>query len=256
MEKLWRLFCRLGNSLDLDENLAAFDAELQRLVEFSSISIHFRRDGELSPIYLAGPDFQTLPVVEVSRPAPGAGPGGPRRLNHRLAVPLDRLGAVAVYRERPFTAAELEILTAAATKLLAAITNALAYRSAAEQAGIAGAGALFRRLDAELSRCVRESASLAVLACKIDGAAAGREAVWSRLRETCREYDFAAHSGDEFVLVLAGFTPRDLPEKLARINAIVSVWTGISVAVGAAFFPEDGKDAEDLLAAASRRLYA
>ena len=255
MEKLWRLFREVGNSLELDKTLAVFDRELKRLVEYSAISIHLREDGALAPAYLAGVEFQKLPALEVYRPIRQEDVRGLADLRAVMAVPLDELGVAAVYRREPFSDGELEVLRQAAGKLLAAVRIAVAYRSAAAQAGLGGAAPLFRRLDAELSRCARESTALAVLACKIEGGREAREAAWSRLRGTCREYDFTAVSGDEFVLVLAGFTPCDLPEKRSRIQAIAAA-AGVSARVGAGFFPDDGKDAEDLLAVASRRLHA
>jgi hypothetical protein len=158
-----------------------------------------------------------------------------------MAAPLEHVGGVAaVYRRKPFSHPEFETFTAAIAKLQAVLRNVLAYRKAAEQAGLAGASALFRKLDAELSRCARESALLAILACTVQGELEARDAAWQRLRGTCREYDFAAATGDELIPVLAGFRPRDLAEKQSRIEAIAEVF-GVSARVGAAFFPEDGK---------------
>jgi hypothetical protein len=61
------------------------------------------------------------------------------------------------------------------------------------------------------------------------------------------------------MLVLIGFHPRDLAEKLARVEEIVAcigVESGLPlrIRIGAAFFPDDGGDAEDLLAIAGQRL--
>ena len=254
MEKLWRLFCHVGNSLDLDDTLATFDRELRGLIEYASISIHLKENGLLTPAYMAGPEFQRLPALEIHRPLRHVAVNGLGELRTAMAVPLDQTGVLAVYRRTLFSQLDLETVMAAAPKLLAAVENALRYRSAAQQAGLGGAGALFQKLDAELARCARQSASLAVLACRIEGASAGREATYQRLRGSCREYDFAGAAGDEFVLVLAGFTPRDFPEKRARIEAMAAA-SGVSATVSAAFFPDDGKDAEDLLAVASRRLH-
>jgi diguanylate cyclase (GGDEF)-like protein len=68
--------------------------------------------------------------------------------------------------------------------------------------------------------------------------------------------------GDEFVLVLPGFQRADLVEKL-RVIEEVAIGAGLKVcgerllniSVGAAFCPENGTDAEDLLAGADRRMY-
>ena len=68
--------------------------------------------------------------------------------------------------------------------------------------------------------------------------------------------------GDEFVLVLPGFKIGNLPEKLLALERVV-VETGLAVcgerllniSIGAVFCPENGTDAESLLAEADRRMY-
>jgi diguanylate cyclase (GGDEF)-like protein len=68
--------------------------------------------------------------------------------------------------------------------------------------------------------------------------------------------------GDEFVLVLPGLKPADLAEKLWAIEELV-IGAGVelcgerllNISVGAAFCPENGADAEGLLAGADRRMY-
>jgi GGDEF domain-containing protein len=67
--------------------------------------------------------------------------------------------------------------------------------------------------------------------------------------------------GDAFVLVLGGFSPRDLAEKQRRIESRLEelgvAGSGehrLAVKVGAAFYPADGADAGELLAAADARL--
>jgi diguanylate cyclase (GGDEF)-like protein len=68
--------------------------------------------------------------------------------------------------------------------------------------------------------------------------------------------------GDEFVLVLPGFEIVDLPEKLLVLEKVV-VESGVAVcaerllniSIGAVFCPENGTDAEGLLAEADRRMY-
>src|SRR5205807_6556371 len=83
------------------------------------------------------------------------------------------------------------------------------------------------------------------------------------LRECCREYDYVARmGGDEFVLVFPGFRVENLPEKLLLLEKVV-VESGfavcaerlLNISIGAVFCPENGTDAEGLLAEADRRMY-
>jgi len=80
----------------------------------------------------------------------------------------------------------------------------------------------------------------------------------------CRGYDYVARmGGDEFVITAPGLTPEAAKEKAVRLNQI-AVEAGlhtcgreiITLSVGTAFFPEDGFDAERLLAEADRRMYS
>jgi GGDEF domain-containing protein len=67
---------------------------------------------------------------------------------------------------------------------------------------------------------------------------------------------------DKFVLVLPGFNIEHLPKKLMALEKVV-VESGLAVcgerllniSVGAVFYPENGVDAEGLLAEAERRMY-
>ena len=83
------------------------------------------------------------------------------------------------------------------------------------------------------------------------------------LRECCREYDYVARmGGDEFVLVFPGLQVDDLPEKLLVLEKVV-VESGfavcaerlLNISIGTVFCPENGTDAEGLLAEADRRMY-
>ena len=118
--------------------------------------------------------------------------------------------------------------------------------------------ALFHRLDAELARCRRSHATLAVLVCEIDPLPPRLcKAVASDLRSLCREDDCVARMGEGFVLALGGFTAQNLPEKRHAIESLLAKLapSDPSVArIGAAYYPDDGDYAEDLLACADLRL--
>jgi diguanylate cyclase (GGDEF)-like protein len=88
-------------------------------------------------------------------------------------------------------------------------------------------------------------------------------AVARALRSQCREYDTVARlGGDEFVVVLPGQQSESVTAKVQQLTAAVAqagyetVGAGcLGISVGVAYFPEDGEDAEGLLAAADRRMY-
>jgi diguanylate cyclase (GGDEF)-like protein len=285
VDRICDLFRQVGNSLDLEETLATIDRELHRLLAYEAISIHLAEGGRLLPVYAAGEEFAALGSLEMEvgrgflggpiltgRPAINCRPEG-LRLGSALVVPLGQAAVIALYRAgcQAFTDEEFHWLRAAAPKLQAAIGNARAYQLAAKLAGIdpltgaLNARAMFERLDAELARTRRRQERLAVLQCAMEGVGgAPPEVVRSALRrlanalrEGCREYDTVARTGDDLVLVLAGFAPADFEEKVARIRAAVdevgmAVGLPLSARLGAAFFPEDARDAEGLLAAAER----
>jgi diguanylate cyclase (GGDEF)-like protein len=84
------------------------------------------------------------------------------------------------------------------------------------------------------------------------------------LREACREYDYAARmGGDEFVIVAPNMTPGSVMER-ANVLSTLAQEAGrevcgkdiLSLSLGAAFYPQDGIDAEQLLGEADRKMYA
>ncbi|HEY1240030.1 MAG TPA: sensor domain-containing diguanylate cyclase, partial [Bryobacteraceae bacterium] len=203
-------------------------------------------------------------------------------LRSAVAVPLNGLnstiGVMTLYRmeKDAFSSDNLRVLLAIASKTSLAIENALKFRQVETTAttdyltDLPNARSLFLRLDAELARAKRAEEPLAVLVCDLNGFKqindrhghlVGNQvlkAVGAALRESCREYDYVARmGGDEFVLLLPCSKRDDLRiriAELANIGAQAAV-VGLTMSVGEAFFPEDGQDAEQLLAEADRRMY-
>jgi len=205
-----------------------------------------------------------------------------------LAVPLIGLsGTVSVltlyHAERDcFTKDHLRILMAVAPKIALAVENALKYQQAESSAatdymtGLPNARSLFLHLDAEISRCRRQESPLAVLVCDLNGFKQVNDrfghlegnrilsTMATKFRECCREYDYVARmGGDEFVLVMPGIHVESLTPTLHRLRAAateagreVCKEDVLSLSIGHAFYPEDGADAEQLLAEADRRMYA
>lgn len=283
---LYTLNEELGGSLGVEDKMEAVAAQLKPLIPYDAIAVYLRREGVLEPAYVAGVDARALSAAAVPvgagvsgwaaasrRPVlngdAAADCGGSTALASALAVPLENaagalVGTLTLYHAQPeaFRKEHLRVLLAARAKIAQAIENALRLQRAEQAAtvdlatGLPNARALFERLDAELARCKRNQGGLAVLTCEVRAEEAALRAVAAALRNACREYDFIARSGDQFVLVLAGFGRRDFPEKRKQIERLVAEAGGGSDApVGAAFHPEDGADAEDLLAEAGRKLY-
>src|SRR5271167_2101714 len=208
-------------------------------------------------------------------------------LRSALAVPLEGvsgvIGVLALYRSErdAFATDHLRILLAISSKMALAIENALKYQQAENSAttdyltGLPNARSLFLQLDRELARCKRDSSSLTVMVGDMDGFKQINDRFGhlegnrvlrlfaQALKDSCREYDYVARmGGDEFVVIAPGLPPDAAAKKAYQLRELakqagieVCAEEILSLSVGQAVFPEDGKDAEELLAEADRRMY-
>ena len=208
-------------------------------------------------------------------------------LRSALAVPLkgvsEVVGTLSLYRsdQDAFTQDHLRILLVVSSKLGFTIENALKYRLAEDSAttdyltGLPNARSLFLHLDREIARCKRSSTAIGVLVCDLDGFKQVNDRFGHlqgnrllqifavALKDCCREYDYAARmGGDEFVIVASGLDSNSATEMVRRLESVVCEAgrnvcgdDSLSVSVGAAFYPDDATDAEQLLAEADRSMY-
>src|SRR5216683_408378 len=215
-------------------------------------------------------------------------PGQQTLLRSAIAVPLEGLGGVvgvlAMYRaERDaFNSDHLRILLAVSSKVGLAIENALKYQQAESSAttdyltGLPNARSLFLHLTQELARCQRSGGSAAVMVCDLDGFKQVNDRyghlegdkvlreLAAKLKDVCRGYDYVARmGGDEFVIVAPGLKPEAMMQKAERLNQLAAEIGRqicgedlLGLSVGTAYCPEDGIDAERLLAEADRRMYS
>src|SRR4029077_12040166 len=198
-----------------------------------------------------------------------------------LAVPLAGSSSVvavlALYRSNPdaFSKDHLRILLAIASKLGFTVENALKYQVAEDSATtdflteMPNGRSLFVHLDSEIARSQRSNEPLAVFVADLDGFKQVNDRLGhlqgnkllqmfaTFLKDSCREYDYAARmGGDEFVVVAPGLHNEAAAEMVERLESIVAHISkavcsddSLSVSVGQAFYPADGSNAEELLAA-------
>src|SRR5205085_1894464 len=125
------------------------------------------------------------------------------------------------------------------------------------------------RIDIEIERASRYPESFGMLVLDLDrfkkfndtfGHLAGNDAlqrVARVIRETVRTVDFAArYGGEEFAVIVPEIDLASLTAIAERIRANVEALGDMTVSIGAALFPQDGKDAESLFHSADERLYA
>ncbi len=233
----------------------------------------------------ARPIVNGNPAVETGFPYDSSDASMPRSC---LAVPLEGVGGLvgvmALYRAESdaFTGEHLRVLQVITSRVALFIENALKFRAAESSAtidyltGMANARALSMHLEQELARCKREQSTVAVMVCDLDGFKqindryghlAGDKVLklfGAAVTNSCREYDYVARmGGDEFVILAPNMPPSAVPERAAQLS-ILAQQAGqeacdadiLSLSLGAAFYPEDGVEAEQLLTEADRRMYS
>ena len=204
-----------------------------------------------------------------------------------ISVPLEGLqgvvGVLTLYHSEPdiYTQDHLRILGAISSKVAFSLENALAFREAENSATtdylteLPNARSLFLHLDRELARCKRHPEPLTVMVCDLDGFKRINDCFghiegnrllrqFARaLQASCRQYDYIARmGGDEFVIVAPGLSSAAADARGACLSDLaraagreISGDDGLSLSVGYAIYPQDGADAEKLLAEADRRMY-
>jgi len=215
-------------------------------------------------------------------------PRSPGALRSALVVPLEGVtglvGVLALYQAAvdAFTSDHLRILQVVTSRVALFVENALKFREAETSAtidyltGIGNARSLSMHLEQELARCKREQSTVALMVCDLDGFKqindrfghlAGDRVLKQfagALTAACRQYDYAARmGGDEFVIVAPNMGPDAISSRIAQFSRMAQLAGEevcgadfLSLSLGAAFYPQDGVEAEQLLAEADRAMYA
>jgi len=210
------------------------------------------------------------------------------RLEASIVAPLldgdTLLGVLALYdlRSRPYEDDNLRVISIVAKHVATAVRNALQY-GAGQGALIdpltrlPNARYLFVSFEEEISRALRQQVPLSIIELDVDtfndvndkhGHAAGdrilRElarVVRAQLRgcDTCVRY-----AADEFIVIVPGVGRQEVTRLQRRIQESIeghdfAVHGGrparLSVSMGSASFPEDGKSFDALIAVADARMY-
>lgn len=307
---LFELAQTLGNSLSLRETLSVVAVRLKETIPHDTIVVYVSENQKLVPRYTHGIDYDLFNSIEIpigqgisgwvaqhEQPIMNGDPaaetkylGDPEKisvLQSALSIPLTGrdgvAGVLSLYlrARQGFTKDHLRLLLAAGTKLGLAVENALQFERAQDTAstdfltGLPNARSICIHLAKEISRSNRDSSSLAVLLCDLNGFKSVNDGfghlvgnkllqeIAVNLKRACREYDQVGRlGGDEFVFVLADVNEEAMNELMPRLGLAVeeagrAVCESkvVTMSIGCAFYPQNGSTAEELLAEADRRMY-
>ncbi len=166
---------------------------------------------------------------------------------------------------------EIYLLGDAVRKMNAKLLD---YARTDELTGLPNFRAFRERIDAEIERTTRYPSAVGVLVLDLDhfkkyndtfGHAAGNDAlqrVAAAIHESVRTPDFAArYGGEEFAVILPEIDVAALAAVAERVREAVASLPAshdgatITVSIGAALYPVDGKSPEELFHVADERLY-
>jgi diguanylate cyclase (GGDEF)-like protein/putative nucleotidyltransferase with HDIG domain len=210
-------------------------------------------------------------------------------LRSALAIPLFDLqrqvfAVLTLYSSvaDSFQRDHLRILQAMESKLSLSLRNAMDFRRAETDAetdyltALPNARGLFLRVEEQLARFGGSDCSMTIVVCDLNefkqvndryGHRSGDVLlglVADAFRGLCRQGETVARmGGDEFVFVLPGVAEAEAAKLCAGIGRAVlsasmrcsGIDVKVSASIGAAFYPQDGTSAEELLAVADRRMY-
>jgi diguanylate cyclase (GGDEF)-like protein len=243
----------------------------------------------LGGISRAALETRDLVVAERYSEDPASTPRLHDVIKSAIAIPLvahgEVIGTLAAYSRTPrrFSADTRRLVRLYAAQAGIAIANAQllaeTHRLARDDdlTNVMNRRSLMERLDSELHAATRHGDILAVVLCDVDGLKsvndtaghlAGNEIlvkVAAVMHETVRAEDVVARfGGDEFVILLprTGLLPAQalVGRMAARLREETYHWAGAEhlvprVSFGIAWFPEDGRTADALLAVADERMY-
>ncbi len=227
-------------------------------------------------------------------PAPGAKPdvvcgdrSAIRRARAHLTLDLPAVGEHACRMELfnllagRLTETHLRTAKGILPRLAQAIENVRLYQATTASAStdfltqLPNAQSLFERLRLELDNARQGRTEVAVLICDLDGFKHINDTMGhltgnrvlqetaKAFRDSTREVDCVARlGGDEFVIILPGLPESKVTERMAELRRAAreagrrACGSGvIDASFGAARFPVDGGDSEELVAIADQRMY-